>query len=638
MIINADDFGISENVNKAVCEAFKRGVVNRTTIIVNMPYSEQAAELARENGFFGSVGLHLNFTEGQPLTEICRKSSLCDERGFFKGEFHIPKRARLRLSKDVIEAIYCEAEAQIQKYLAMGFTLMHADSHNYTHTYLSIARPVNKLLKKYGFKSVRISRNIPRWDFPLSFIIYKFIYNSLIKRMKCGGERIKTTKYFGSRFDFERFTEKKPTLSEKEKNTEIMTHPIIKDGELIDKTKPSPRPFITEKWLSDRKITLKNLSDKRTRILVVFIHSHVGGAMTSLVNFLNTIDTEKYAVDLLFYKNSGGQRHGIKEEINILPDAKEKRNLFRKAISARYILAKIRGAYYRKIVKNKRKAVQIEAKQGVRFTRRLKDEYDVAIAYEFDWCLYYITKYVKAEKKLAWLHLDYDKAGFDFKEDRAFFEKMDRLVFVSEECMKTFVGLHKETAKKCCVIPNLISPEDVKNKGDKKEVMLPFQKREDTFVMLTVARVDFAHKGLDRGVGIVKRLREETGKDIKWIVIGKGKNLSELKKSVLQEGLEESIFTLGLIKNPLPYMKLCDILFLPSRFEGKPMVVTEAQIMGLVPLVAEYSSAKEQIQDGIDGFIAKNNSKSIYEELKTLVENQEKIEQVRNYIKNQEEI
>ena len=51
MIINADDFGYSDSVNAAVAECFDRGLVNRTTIMVNMPCCEAAAETAKEHGF-----------------------------------------------------------------------------------------------------------------------------------------------------------------------------------------------------------------------------------------------------------------------------------------------------------------------------------------------------------------------------------------------------------------------------------------------------------------------------------------------------------------------------------------------------------------------------------------------------------
>lgn len=51
------------------------------------------------------------------------------------------------------------------------------------------------------------------------------------------------------------------------------------------------------------------------------------------------------------------------------------------------------------------------------------------------------------------------------------------------------------------------------------------------------------------------------------------------------------------------------------------MAVTESFIMGLVPVVTEYTSAKEQIRNGIDGLIFDNNDKALYEGLKNLLEN-----------------
>ena len=81
MILNADDFGYSRSVNRAIADCFARGLINRTTIMVNMPFAEEAAQLAREGGFFDCVGLHINLTEGKALSAECAASELCDENG-----------------------------------------------------------------------------------------------------------------------------------------------------------------------------------------------------------------------------------------------------------------------------------------------------------------------------------------------------------------------------------------------------------------------------------------------------------------------------------------------------------------------------------------------------------------------------
>lgn len=256
MIINADDFGYSKSVNKAIDYCFKNKLINRTTIMVNMPDAEDAVALAKENGYSDCVGLHINLTEGRAMSKECAESELCDEKGFFKGTFHKSFKARLYLSKDIRHAIYCETKAQMEKYTELGFTLMHADSHNYTHSYFSVYTQVQKLFKEYGFKSTRISRNVAEEKFSLPFKIYKNLFNAIIKNLKINGKKIRTTKYFCSVQDFVASPDK-----DKIKNDiEFMTHPDYIDDILMDNTLPKPHPFVTEKWLKDNGLFLEDVS------------------------------------------------------------------------------------------------------------------------------------------------------------------------------------------------------------------------------------------------------------------------------------------------------------------------------------------------------------------------------------------
>ena len=117
---------------------------------------------------------------------------------------------------------------------------------------------------------------------------------------------------------------------------------------------------------------------EKTKILICFIHAHIGGAMTSLVNFLNALDTDKYDVDVIFYENNQG-RCGIKEEINIPPQGKihqkyDFSNVVKKILSPSYIAAKVREIYYKKIRHNKRRAGQIMSKQGCKYSQKLEKE------------------------------------------------------------------------------------------------------------------------------------------------------------------------------------------------------------------------------------------------------------------------
>ena len=93
LLINADDFGMSVSVNEAIDICIKNNWIQRTTIMVNMPQTEEAVYLARKNKYLDKVGLHINLVEGMPLTHKIRQTSLCNETGefdslFFKNFIH----------------------------------------------------------------------------------------------------------------------------------------------------------------------------------------------------------------------------------------------------------------------------------------------------------------------------------------------------------------------------------------------------------------------------------------------------------------------------------------------------------------------------------------------------------------------
>lgn len=634
MIINADDFGYSKSVNRAIADCFEKGLINRTTIMVNMPHAAEAAEIAKSEGFFDKVGLHINFTEGKALSKECALSDLCDDRGYFKGVFHVPFFARLYLPSKVRNAIYAETKAQIKKFIDMGFTLRHADSHNYTHSYMSVYSQVKKLLQKYGFTSVRISRNVSSEGFKLPFMVYKALFNFVLRHLRVNNHCVETTRYFCSVQDY--IACSNPDVIKHD--LELMTHPDYVDGVLIDNTLPLPHPFVTKEWINENHLHMEDVSGKKLKLFVGFIQVHIGGAMTSLVNFLNALDTDKYDVDVMFLENTD-DRCGIKDEIHILPQGRLHQkfsiiNIARKVTSVSYLWASVLDWYYKKIKHNKRRAVQIMSKQGCRYSRRVSKSYDVAIAYEFNWCLNYVMRYVRANRKILWHHLEYDKSGMDFSVDKKSLDQADALVFVSEDCRESYVSKHPEHGNKSYFIPNLLSSEYVRSKGN-EEVTLPFECNEQTLTMVTVARISFEHKGLDRAVSAFAKLKDDgLLANVRWLIIGKGRDLQALENMIKDLGLSEYIYPIGVRENPIPYLKKCDVFLLPSRHEGKPMVITESFIMGLVPVVTAYTSAREQIRDRVDGIVLDNDDLALYEGLKELLNNPAILDNLKDNISN----
>ena len=125
------------------------------------------------------------------------------------------------------------------------------------------------------------------------------------------------------------------------------------------------------------------------RLLVLFIHNHLGGAMTALVNFVNALDPARYQVDLLFYELKG-QVEGIRPEVRILPPACSRGHLLAKALSPAYLSNYLRAQYYLRAKGDRLLARQLRAQQGCRFSRRLEGEYDLAVAFELAWPFYYM--------------------------------------------------------------------------------------------------------------------------------------------------------------------------------------------------------------------------------------------------------
>src|SRR5690606_25946895 len=126
IIINADDFGMTKSVNKAIIELMELGTVTSTTVMVNMPYAEEATQLLEIPNI--SVGLHFNLTEGKPVSDPDKVKSLIDKNGMF----HHKKELESRAKKNLIDKneVLLELKNQYDKLFSiLGNHISHFDSH-----------------------------------------------------------------------------------------------------------------------------------------------------------------------------------------------------------------------------------------------------------------------------------------------------------------------------------------------------------------------------------------------------------------------------------------------------------------------------------------------------------------------------
>ena len=387
--------------------------------------------------------------------------------------------------------------------------------------------------------------------------------------------------------------------------------------------------------------------NQKRNVLVVFPDMIVGGATTALVAFLRKIDYEKNNVDLLFLNNGTERLDELPREVNVLPDAATV-DLLRPKIRLEKVLdfvvtGKCFLALY-ETIKAKEKPFfaffqmatnQMLARIHCQYSSSVEKEYDLAIAYLELWPTVYVAEKVRAKKKVAWCHVDYPAARLNPMLDEKYYQQMDQIFCVSPECAEHFQVCFPQLRNRVDWTENLIDEEGIRQKADSQEELEHAFTDYAGFRIVTVERLDSYTKGLDRITSIVGRLKAD-GLDFRWYLIGGGPDAVQLRQSIAEKNISDRLSMLGEKRNPYPYMKQADLFVLASRNEGKPITVTEAQILNTPILVTEYPAARGQLE-GSGGCIVENSEEALYQRLRSILNGKEAPEKTRYLRKGQME-
>ena len=355
----------------------------------------------------------------------------------------------------------------------------------------------------------------------------------------------------------------------------------------------------------------------KKRILFVIPSLNVGGGEKSLVNLLNQFDYEKYEVDIFLFSHGGLFEQFLPKEVNKiqlpekyidfnLPFGQSLLNMMKKR-DLFLIYNKIMFTLINKVIRNKLNIDQYNWRYLSRAFEKLDKKYDVAIGYLEKSSIYFCVDKINANKKIGFIHTHYEKSGMNRNIDRKYFKKLDNIVTITEECLDVLKKKFPKYKDKMSIIYNVVSPNMINNMILNSNENL--RKEDNQITLISVGRLHKA-KGYELAIDACKKLVDKNY-HIKWYVIGEGEERKNLMKLITENRVQDNFILLGLKSNPYAYIKNADIFVQTSRYEGKSIALDEAKILKKPIVVTNYETAKDQINNEIDGLIVGMNSNEI---------------------------
>jgi glycosyltransferase involved in cell wall biosynthesis len=245
---------------------------------------------------------------------------------------------------------------------------------------------------------------------------------------------------------------------------------------------------------------------------------------------------------------------------------------------------------------------------------RLEQHYDLAVAFLEGGSSYYVADHVNADKKVTYIHVDYQQAGYTKELDRACYEKFDHLFMVSKEVQEKFLEVYPDLRERTSIFYNIIDHEMILQKAIEDDGFLDAY---DGTRLLTVGRLHY-QKGYDIAIQAMQILKKR-GVRARWYVLGDGALRDKLQEQIREADLEEDFILMGAVSNPYPYYEQCDIYVHATRYEGKSIAVQEAIILGCPVIASNCVGNRETVDDGVNGILCDLSPQGIADAIEDLI-------------------
>ena len=370
---------------------------------------------------------------------------------------------------------------------------------------------------------------------------------------------------------------------------------------------------------------------------ILFVINTLGraGAEKALTELLKRLNDNKYEVYLYVIMGQGELIHDIPSHVRVLNSRYDDSSVLT-AAGRHQMAKKVCGAFFRNgslfkktglLIKN-----MIVMAKNRRFSadkllwrilsegaQRFDISFDLAVAWLEGASAYYVAEYVKAGKKVVFIHIDYESAGYTRELDQGCYEDYDKIYTVSEEVRSHFLAFYPEYEGKTDVFHNIINKEEILRKAGEGG---GFADGYEGFRILSVGRLTW-QKAYDVAIEAMKILKDKECQ-IRWYVLGEGDQRKSLEKKIALLGLSEDFRLLGETDNPYPYYRQADLYVHATRYEGKSIAIQEAQILGCAVIASDCNGNREQITDGVDGILCELSPKAVAESIAMLCRDEEK--------------
>lgn len=363
----------------------------------------------------------------------------------------------------------------------------------------------------------------------------------------------------------------------------------------------------------------------KQQLLFVLPSLEAGGGEKSLVTLLNCINYEQYDVDLVLFAPKGIFLKQLPKNVKLLylnDDYKTFTSGLSSAIVSFLKQGKLGLAFSRllytfksNVIKNKGKAEQYSWNHLKKSITSLPKEYDAAIGFLEKSSIYFVVDCVKAKRKIGFIHNDYLKLDLDASFDLPYFEKLNTIATVSEQCVTVLKEVFPTQKDKVQLLYNIVSAKLIHQMAE-EPITIDTSKPN----LLSIGRLH-PQKGFDIAVEAVALLKKQ-GLNFVWYIIGEGAERTALEQAITKNGLEKHVVLLGIKENPYPYIKQTTIFVQPSRYEGKSIALDEAKLLHKPIVVTNFTTAKDQINHLKNGIICEMDANSLADALTSLLQNE----------------